>query len=190
MDLNREWDLIRRCQGGATAAFEPLVRAHEGPALGYAAALLGDADEAADALQDAFVLAYRGVSRLRPGSAFGPWFRTILRNVCMDRLRAPRLSRRVPLDSGRGARSTRVEPAGLRNAEIAGLAGHIGAALRLLPEEQRVVLVMRELEGMSYAEIADALGVPAGTIASRLNHGRAALREALIERGVGLEDAS
>lgn len=188
--MNQEWDQIRRCQGGASAAFEPLVRAHEGPALGYAAALLGDADEAADALQDAFVLAYRALPRLRPGSAFGPWFRTIVRNVCVDRLRSPRLSARVSLESAAAARPTRVEPTGLRNAEVAGLSKHIAAALRRVPEEQRTVLLLRELEGMSYAEIAASLDIPAGTVASRLNHARAALKDALIERGIGLEDVT
>jgi RNA polymerase sigma-70 factor, ECF subfamily len=187
--MSREWDLIRRCQDGATAAFEPLVRAHEGPALGYASALLGDADEAADALQDAFVLAYRALPKLRPGSSFGPWFRTILRNVCLDRLRSPRLSRRVALDSPAVERVVRVEATASRTAELADLSKHVAAALQQVPEEQRLVLVLRELEGMSYAEIAAAVGIPGGTVASRLNHARAALKRALIERGISLEDA-
>jgi RNA polymerase sigma-70 factor, ECF subfamily len=183
-----EWDLIRRCRSGMTAAFEPLVRTHEGPALGYATSMLGDVDEAADALQDAFVLAFRGLSGLRPGSSFGPWFRTIVRNVCLDRLRSPRLSRRVALDSPATVHATRVEPAAARNAEIAGLSRHLAAALLELPEEQRVTIVLREVEGLSYGEIAAALGIPPGTVASRLNHARTALRSALLERGIGLED--
>jgi RNA polymerase sigma factor (sigma-70 family) len=183
-----EWDLIQRCRAGATSSFEPLVRAHEGPALGYATSMLGDADEAADALQDAFVLAFRGLARLRPGSSFGPWFRTIVRNVCLDRLRSPRLSRRVALESPAMDRAAWVEPVGARNAESAGLSKQIAAALHDLPEEQRVTILLREVEGLSYGEIAATLGIPAGTVASRLNHARAALRTALVERGIGVED--
>lgn len=183
-----EWDLIERCRGGVTAAFEPLVRAHEGPALGYATSMLGDADEAADALQDAFVLAWRGLSRLRPGSSFGPWFRIIVRNVCLDRLRSPRLSRRVALDSPGAAAAARIEPAADRAAETTGLSRVLAAALQDLPDEQRVTLLLREVEGLSYGEIAATLGIPAGTVASRLNHARSGLRAALAGRGLGMED--
>jgi RNA polymerase sigma-70 factor, ECF subfamily len=183
-----EWDLIRRCRAGATSAFEPLVRAHEGPALGYAAAMLGDADEAADALQDAFVLAYRRLDTMRAGSPFGPWFRTIVRNVCLDRLRSPRLSRRVSLDATSLDGAVRVEATATRSAEIAGLSKHMAAALEELPDDHRVVLLLREVEGLSYAEIAAMLNVPSGTVASRLNHARAGLRIRLTARGIGMEE--
>jgi RNA polymerase sigma-70 factor, ECF subfamily len=183
-----EWELIRRCQAGATAAFEPLVRLHQGPALGYAAALLGDEDEAADALQDAFVQAYRALPRLRAGSSFGPWFRTILRNICLDRLRSPRLSRRASFNEDDARQATWVEPEAARAASDVVLGRRIGEAMQDLPEEQRVVLLMREVEGLSYGEIAGMLKIPQGTVASRLNHGRAALKSALVARGIGLED--
>ncbi|MFW6079468.1 MAG: RNA polymerase sigma factor, partial [Gemmatimonadota bacterium] len=81
MDEAVERDLVARCRRGSTAAFEPLVREYEPPALAIARGMLGDADEAADAVQDAFVRAYRSLGRLREGSRFGPWFRTILRNL-------------------------------------------------------------------------------------------------------------
>jgi RNA polymerase sigma factor (sigma-70 family) len=190
MNTAPEWELIRRCRAGATTAFEPLVRAHEGPALGYAAALLGDADDAADALQDAFVLAYRRLGTLRPGSPFGPWFRTIVRNVCIDRLRSLRSRRQAPLDTAAADRAARVEPTALRQAEIAGMSQHIAAALTELPLEHRVVLLLREVEGLSYGEIAAMLDVPAGTVASRLNHARAGLRSRLLARGFGPEDVT
>lgn len=188
MTTATEWDLIQRCQRGATVAFEPLVRAHEGPALGYATALLGDADDAADALQDAFVLAFRSLRRLRPGSQFGPWFRTIVRNVCLDRLRSPRHRRRVTLEPRSVDGIAWVEPTARRNAENARLQEILAEVLQQLPAEQRLVMLLREVEGLSYAEIAAQLGVPAGTVASRLNHARTALRHALTARGVGVED--
>ncbi|HSJ24861.1 MAG TPA: RNA polymerase sigma factor [Longimicrobiales bacterium] len=185
-----EWELIQRCREGKTSAFEPLVRAHEGPALGYAAAMLGDADEAADALQDAFVQAYRGLARLRPNSPFGPWFRTIVRNTCLDRLRSPRLRQRTALTAAALDERTWTEPTAVRSTESMGLTKHLAAALAELPDEQRVTILLREVEGLSYAEIATTLGVPSGTVASRLNHARAALRERLVARGLGPEDLS
>jgi RNA polymerase sigma-70 factor, ECF subfamily len=185
---NTEGDLIRLCQEGAAAAFEPLVRTYQGPSLGYAAALLGDDDDAADALQDAFVQAYRSLPKLRAGSPFGPWFRTILRNICIDRLRAPRRTRRMALEAATLDRATWIEPEADRTAERAALAGIIAEALQELPPEQRIVLLLREVEALSYAEIAGTLGLPSGTVGSRLNHARAALRKTLVARGIGLED--
>src|SRR3990172_2209835 len=91
VDSETERELIDRCRAGSTAAFEPLVKAHEAQALLLAEGLLGDADDAEDAVQDAFVKAYRSLGKLEEGSAFGPWFRAILRNRCIDLLRsAPR----------------------------------------------------------------------------------------------------
>jgi RNA polymerase sigma factor (sigma-70 family) len=99
VDTQNEWDLIVRCRAGSTAAFEPLVRRHEGRALHIAELLLGDADDAADAVQEAFVRAYRSLDGLRPGSDFGAWFRSILRNHCLDRIRSAPRRRNVPLDT-------------------------------------------------------------------------------------------
>lgn len=185
-----EWELIQRCQAGAAAAFEPLVRTHQGPALGYATALLGDADEAADALQDAFVLAYRSLRRLRPGSPFGPWFRTIVRNVCLDRLRSPRLQRRVTLDSDELDAVAWADPSAVGSAERGELQRIMGELLQTLPPELRAAILLREVEGLSYVEIATRLGIPTGTVASRLNHARTALKRAAVSRGVTLEDVT
>jgi RNA polymerase sigma-70 factor, ECF subfamily len=190
MNNDSEWELIRRCRQGGAAAFEPLVRTHEGPSLGYATALLGDADEAADAVQDAFIQAYRALDRLRPGSAFGPWFRTILRNTCLDRLRAPRRRSRAPLESARVDAIAWSEPIGGDRIERDQLAGQIRSALALLSDEHRGVLLLREVEGLSYAEIAQTLDIAPGTVASRLNHARAALRKVLLARGFDREDGS
>lgn len=178
-----EKDLVRLCRQGKTAAFEPLVRLHEGPSLGYATALLGDADEAADAVQDAFVQAYRALARLRPGSEFAPWFRTILRNVCLDRLRSPRLRRRAALDDRQVDTVAWSEPVALERLERQALAEQLRTALQHLTDEHRGVLLLREVEGLSYAEIAHALDIPPGTVASRLNHARAALKKELLARG-------
>jgi RNA polymerase sigma-70 factor (ECF subfamily) len=182
-------ELIARCLAGSHAAFEPLVRRHEGRALAVAGAMLGDADEAADAVQDAFVRAYRTLGRLRPGSAFGPWFRTMVWNLCVDRLRSPRRGRQS-LDERALDTRLRSEATGAVDLERRELAALVHSALARLSDEHRQVLVLKEMEGLGYAEIAGALGVPQGTVGSRLYHARAALQKVLLAQGVTLEDIS
>lgn len=186
MTTHAEWELICRCREGSTASFEPLVRRHEGRALAVARALLRDPDEAEDAVQDAFVRAYNSLHRLQPGSAFGPWLYAILRNLCLDRLRSPRrkdVSWTPALDA-----QVRTEPTASASVERAQLAAVVQAAMTEISAEHREILVLKELEGMSYTEMAEHVGVPAGTVASRLFHARAELKKALIARGHALEE--
>jgi len=187
MDARTEWDLVTRCRRGSTAAFEPLVRAHEARALAVAEGMLGDADEAADAVQDAFVRAFRSLGRLREGSAFGPWFRTILRNHCRDLLRSVPTRTHVRWEEGAGGDAGSDAPEASIAMERAELSAAVRASLARLSPEHREVLVMKEMEGLSYAEIAEATDTPAGTVASRLYHARAALRKVLIAGGISLE---
>lgn len=187
MDTETEWTLIVRCRSGSAAAFEPLVRTHEGRALAMATALLGDADDAADAVQDAFVKAYRGLGRLEEGSDFGAWFRTILRNRCVDGLRSAPRRRQVSLAPGAVDSHGWTDPAGSSGIEREELGQAVRAALGQLPAGHRDILILKEVEDMSYAEIALALGIPAGTVASRLYHARAALRRIVEAAGTRLE---
>lgn len=186
MDATAEWELIARCRNGSAKAFEPLVRRYERPALALARGILGDADEAEDAVQDAFVRAYRTLGRLKEGSAFGPWFRTILRNLCLDRLRAPQSAKRA--DWPPGERSVWTEPVGTGRLERSELTAVLHGALADLSAEHRAILSLKELDGLGYSAIAEALQIPPGTVASRLHHARAALRRALTARGIALED--
>jgi RNA polymerase sigma-70 factor, ECF subfamily len=182
-----EWDLIARCRAGSAAAFEPLVRAHEARALAVAAALLGDGDEAADAVQDAFVKAYGALHRLDEGTDFGAWFGRILRNHCLDRLRSPSRRRRVRLEQRVVDAVRWTEPEGATAVEADELAMAVRTALVGLSAEHREILVMKEIEDMSYADIARTMGIPPGTVASRLHHARAALRRIVEAGGVHLE---
>jgi RNA polymerase sigma-70 factor, ECF subfamily len=184
VDTQNEWDLIVRCRAGSAAAFEPLVRRHEGRALVLAELLLGDADDAADAVQEAFVKAYRALGGLRPGSDFGAWFRSILRNHCLDRIRSAPRQRNVPLDERTADRAGWTEPMGSDAIEREQLAQRVRALLAGLSQDHREILTLKEVEGMSYAEIARAMDIPAGTVASRLYHARAALRAAALDAGL------
>jgi RNA polymerase sigma factor (sigma-70 family) len=189
LDVNAtsEWELIDRCRRGNTSAFEPLVRQHEAHALAIAEGLLGDPDDAADAVQEAFVKAFRALGRMRDGSAFGPWFRTILRNHCRDRLRASASRGTVPWEEGAVDAAAWTPSSGSTAVERAELAEAVRAALSRLSPEHREILVLKEMEGLGYAEIAEELGVPPGTVASRLHHARGLLRKIVAAEGIALE---
>jgi RNA polymerase sigma-70 factor, ECF subfamily len=179
VNATTEWDLIARCRAGSAAAYEPLVRQYEARGLALAGTLLGDADDAQDAVQDAFIKAYRSLNRLAEGSDFGPWFRSILRNLCLDRLRAAPRRARVAWDDAAVDRAAWTEPAGPVAIASERRIARMRAALERLSVEHRDVLVLKEVEGMSYAEIAQLTGTPAGTVGSRLYHARAALKKIL-----------
>lgn len=182
-----DWALIRRCRSGATEAFEPLVRRHEGRALAYAGSFLGDGAEAEDAVQEAFVRAYQSLDRLEPGSSFGPWFRTILRNECLDRLDAA-ARRRERAWPEEGPEPGSRNPDGPERIERRELACQIRTAVGALGPAHRAAFVMREMDGLSYDEIAGQLDVSPGTVASRLHHARNRLARMLAERGVTPEE--
>lgn len=183
MPLERsvERELVKKCREGASRFYEPLVRAYEGPALRVAAGMLGgDRERARDAVQDAFVRAWKGLDGYDPDRPFGPWFFGILRNRCRDLARSDGARAEREQRAGRAAAGGgRTGPDGRRREERRAARREVWDALERLSDEHREVLVLRELEGFGYAEIAEILDVPEGTVASRLYHARDALRQAL-----------
>lgn len=185
MPLERtlERELIRKCREEGARFYEPLVRAYEGPALRVATGMLGDRGEARDAVQDAFLRAWKGLEGFDDGRPFAPWFFRILRNRCRD------LVRKRDARSDREDRAVREAADGLRRdgrrrQERRETREAVWRALERLGDGHREVLVLKELEGFSYREIAEVLDLPQGTVASRLHHARSALREVLEEMGV------
>jgi RNA polymerase sigma-70 factor, ECF subfamily len=180
-----ERELIRKCRGGDPRFYEPLVRAYEPQGLRMALGMMGNPEDAWDALQEAFVKAFQSLSRFDPDRAFGPWFFQILRNQCRDMLRSRAARFRVEVvdddllsyQSDRGPGSTQ------RERERTEARRLLWSALERVPEDQREILVLKELEGFRYQEIASVLDIPEGTVASRLFHARKALRDALDEMG-------
>jgi RNA polymerase sigma-70 factor, ECF subfamily len=186
----READLIMRSQRGDVSAFDALVRTHYNLAYNAAYRLLGDADAASDATQAAFVRAYRSIRSFRLNAAFSTWLYRIVTNVCLDHLRqrerqaqsltllgadddASQEEREIPDDSGDPALAA-------ERAEVQEL---VQAALRRLTSEHRAVLVLYDLRGFSYEEVAEVLSLPLGTVKSRLNRARHALKEEIARRG-------
>jgi len=178
--------LIAAAQRGDVHAFNRLVRSYQRLAYNVAYRVLGDGESAADATQDAFLSAFRAVGQFRGGS-FKAWILRIVTNECYDQLRR---KQRRPEDS---LDDLAVEPdhsATLTDEhelpEDYALRQELGEAIQkglmTLPPDQRMVIVLADIQGYSYEEIAEMMGVAIGTVKSRLNRGRTRLRDLLLEQ--------
>lgn len=169
-------ELCRAAAGGDHRAFDALV-AHHAPALfRVALSLCGSRPDAEDICQETFIAAYAGLRRFDGRSSLRTWLTAILIR------RAARLIRSRKRDRNRVAfedeRSTRVEPRPISNPADQHM--DLLEAVRTLPEEFRDVVILREIEGYSYQEIADTLAIPCGTVQSRIHRARALLKEKLV----------
>jgi RNA polymerase sigma-70 factor (ECF subfamily) len=184
---NDDAALIERCRAGDVAAFEPLVEKYRQRVWRLAYNLLRDREEAWDVAQEAFIRAYQALPSFRGQSAFYTWLYRIVMNVAADRARSRGArgrafgTERVPEEEW-----DRVLPDQNPAEEAPDAAAarreqrrKIDQALGTLPEHHRKIVVLSDLEGLSYREIADTLEIPMGTVMSRLHNARKRLREAL-----------
>jgi RNA polymerase sigma-70 factor, ECF subfamily len=180
-----ERELIRKCRSGDARFYEPLVRAYEPQGLRLALGMTGNLEDAHDALQEAFVKAYRSLHQFDERRAFGPWFFQILRNQCRDLLRSrkSRFQVEVVADDLLELRADDTPGSSRRQRERSEASRLLWRALERLPEDHREVLVLNELQGLRYQEIAGILDIPEGTVASRLFHARKALKDVLDDMG-------
>ncbi len=168
------------------AAFEDLLQRHQRSIYRVAFRLTGNHDDAEDLAQEAIIEAFRAFSRYQPGTYFDRWLYRIMTRTHIDRVRRRKRRPEVSLDAPVGPEGdplvalvgdSRDDPQQLM--EITDLDGTIQAALDGLPEEFRVAVVLADIEGLSYDEIAAASGCPVGTVRSRLHRAREMLRTAL-----------
>ena len=179
-DLERE--LIRKCKAGDPRFYEPLVRAYEPAGLRLAVAMMGNSEDAEDALQEAFIKTYDTLHRFDLRRSFGPWFFQILRNQCRDMLRSRKAKFKVEaLDERLDQKADDGERGPERTRQRNAARELLWQGLERIGTEHREILVLKELEGFRYHEIAQILEIPEGTVASRLYHARHALREALTD---------
>jgi RNA polymerase sigma factor (sigma-70 family) len=171
--------LVRRFQEGSADAFEVLVQRHGTRVYNLCFRILGDPEEAADASQDTFLAALRKLNTFRGDSAFTTWLHRVAVNACYDSLRRKR--RRPLLQIVRDEDDDRPEPSlpSPDHADQVVFSVDVARALMEVPEEFRVVLVLADVQDLPYDEIARVLGIPVGTVKSRVFRGRAALGRAL-----------
>ena len=163
---------VERAMRGDHDAFAALVGASANRIFALASLILRDSDRAQDATQEAIVRAWRELPRLRDPERFEAWLRRMVVNACYDEGRKTR--RRAEVSLVHLADHQTVDPT-TRFAE----SERIDRSFRRLPLEQRTVLVLQHQFGMSHVEIADTLGVPVGTVKSRIRYGTAAMRASL-----------
>ena len=174
--------LLSRHVSGDREAFAELVRRHQDRLWRVALRTLGSPDDAADAVQEAFLSAYRAAPGFRGESAVTTWLHRIVVNACLDQARRRQARPTSPLEGS--AAADRPAPDLLGSRETA---AEILAALRRLPVEQAAAIVLVDVEGYPVAEVAEILEVPVGTVKSRCARGRARLAETLLHLGPGAE---
>jgi RNA polymerase sigma-70 factor, ECF subfamily len=171
-------EFLDRLRAGDARAFEELVASHQHRVFGVALRMLGGAAEAEEVAQEAFLRAHRSLGEFRGDAKLSTWLYTIVSRLCLNRLasgdrRAVRHGEDALLrvaDEGGGPEV---------HAERGELEGALHRAIAELPEERRVVIILRDLEGLSYEEIAVALGLELGTVRSRLHRARMDLKDKL-----------
>ncbi len=185
-DLLTDPILVERARSGDDAAFRLLVERHQQHAFQLACGLVRDEHDAREIVQEAFLRVHRGLRAYKGESSFYTWLYRIVSNLSIDLMRRP-FRLRAELET---VQDTLGEAADTLLPQLEGtdpiatlqrreLSEQLNAALDALPPYHRGVIVMRELEGMSYQEMAEAMGVSKGTIMSRLFHARQKLHRAL-----------
>ena len=183
--------LIARAQAGDKVAFRRLVERHQRRAFAIALGLVRDENDARELVQDAFLRVFKSLPSFQGGSSFFTWLYRIITNLSIDLIRKPGRQTtdleeaRLELDEGSDldlpflSRFDGADPADVvRRREIA---ERLRIALDALPSYHRAVILMREIDGLSYEEMAQAMGVSKGTIMSRLFHARQKLQRALVD---------
>jgi RNA polymerase sigma-70 factor (ECF subfamily) len=187
-------DVIAKAREGDHEAFRVLVERYQERAYRLALRVLRDEEAARDVVQEGFLKVYRSLDRFEGRSSFYTWLYRVVMNLCLDAKRRDRSSRhsewdetaQMEVDPG-GADAVaapareRASPAGeLEQSELRSV---VAQAIEQLPDDARQTLVLREIEGLSYAEIAECLGVPKGTVMSRLHNARKKVKEILLASG-------
>lgn len=178
--------LLERAKSGDIIAFEELIGSYQKRVFNLALRIIGNYDDAADLAQEAFVRIYKAISSFKEQSSFSTWVYRITTNVCLDEIRKRKnrkvvyIDEDIQTDDGEMKRQViSSDPGPDEAAERSEIRRIVNDAINRLPEEQRVVITLRDLQGMSYEEIARILELPAGTVKSRINRARLALKNML-----------
>ena len=182
-------DDLDRARNGDGGAFDALARAHERALYSHVARILGPGADAEDVVQDAFVSAWRSLPAFE-GTSFKAWLFRIARNRAIDVIRAQKRRAELPLDppDDDGGDPSWAEPVagGPELTDIAAgreAGAAVEAALSLVPVEQRDALLLRDVEGFSYEEIASITVSEIGTVKSRIHRARVTVRNELVRKG-------
>lgn len=186
VDRQDDIDLVRRVQEGDSGAFRALFERYNRRVFAVALGVVKNQDDALDVVQETFIKVHKHIGNFQGSSSFYTWLYRIVMNLAIDHIRRTRkvvdFDERLDRDDVAGDGSllptvSREDPA--QDLTRQELSGRIGAALGVLPEYHRAVILLREIEEMSYEEMSTVLNVPKGTIMSRLFHARRKLQQQL-----------
>jgi len=186
LEQHEEEALLERSLDGDREAFGRLLELHHGRALALALNLVGRREDARDLVQEAALKAWRGLPGFVRGRPFFPWYYRILRNACIQHLRGARLRRTRSLAGEAEELRELDDPSGLRPEDLVEAEEQsriLARALADLPRADAELLLLKHQQGLSYREIAETLGIPAGTVMSRLYTARRRLRALVPELG-------
>ena len=182
-EARRDRELVLRAQRGDRSAFEVLMVQYEKRAFALAISLLRDENDAREVVQEAFLRVFRGLRTFNGEASFFTWLYRIVKNLSIDVLRRPTRRETESLEGhdfdhvvGRAGLARGHGGDALEQISRREIAARVAAGLATLPSYHRSVIVMRELQGLSYEEMAQAMGVSKGTIMSRLFHARRKLQ--------------
>ncbi len=185
--MHREEELVRKSKNGDIDAFEELVCRYERRVYTVAYRMMGNHEDASDLAQEAFLRAFQGIEKFRGEASFLTWVCRIVTNVCRDELRKKHhvfiesYDERIDLDEGEVTKQYPTsDPGPAEVYEKKELQDYVQAAISTLSPEFRIALVMRDIQGFSYQEIAKELECSLGTVKSRINRARNYLKEKLI----------
>lgn len=188
--MKAEWELVQRAKQGDEESFAALVEQNQGRIYNLALRMTGNPDDALELSQEAFLNAWKGLGKFQGESSFATWLYRLTSNVCIDFLRREKrrnaLSMTISLDDEEEARQAELPDERFSphvEAERRERQAALRAGLNTLSAEHRRVLILRELEGLSYGEIAQVLGLEEGTVKSRIARARLALRNYLKKQG-------
>lgn len=189
MNPKREEELIALSRRGDVDAFGQLVATYERHVYTVAFRFMGNHADASDLAQEAFLRAFRGIGKFRGDCSFKTWLNQITANVCRDQLRKQRRNPTISLDA---ATNSEDDPAQVILPDYSNCPEqvfqqreereYLQEVLNTLPIEFRIVLILRDVQGLSYEEIANSLNIPLGTVKSRLNRARHLVRDKLLQK--------
>ncbi len=161
-------ELLARAAGGDHQAFTEVMRLHEDRVFSVCFRIMGDRERALDAVQDTFLTVFRKSSQFKGKSAVGTWIYRIAVNTCYDQLRKAKRRPSEPMPEFHDPTDEKAQD----EVDAAGIRPDIEAALAAIPPEFRAAVVLADMEGMPLPEIAEVLGVPVGTVKSRVFRAR------------------
>ena len=181
---SREKDLIARASEGDASAFNQLMEMHERRMYAVALRMCANREDAQDCLQEAMLRVYRAIGSFKGQSTFSTWLYRITMNTCLDELRRKKNKQSASLDNllDQGWSPTDTAASPEKHALMTEMRGELARSIKELPEDMRAAVVLRDVQGFAYDEIAEMLETNVGTIKSRISRGREKLREILSKK--------